>query len=119
MIQPLQMAKIQFLIGLFWPIWPNLAICGQNLIYIFCIFQKMDECCVICKESSPETIIVSTDKGRRTLVPSSLERQDGLHKALELPYYPQRGNLSALKKMMKHQTCDQVYLVSLTLKTIV
>ena len=60
----------------------------------------MEVSCVICKESSPETIIVSTDKGWRTLVLSSLEWQDGLHNALESTK-PQRI-LEAFQKRYIH-----------------
>ena len=42
----------------------------------------MEVCCVICKESSPETVVVG-NKGRQTLISSSLERGDGSHKSFQ------------------------------------
>ena len=57
----------------------------------------MDEPCVLCKEKSPSTVAV-TDKGRRTLVASSLARDDDLHKIFE-----------TVKTLRVHSLCRKNY----------
>lgn len=94
----------------------------------------MDETCIICKESTHGIVAVG-DKGRSTLVSSSLERRDGLHEISEkattlkesmlsvgnntsekVPYYLPKEGLCVMRKM-KCPCSDQNLQKTVDLKT--